>query len=103
MNQSTHAQGGHLQNEHRPYWKRAHRDWRFGAATILMLTAMLIYVLTEDFALRPRRQPQKPLPGTLRPDGSPKAQDHADRQARIVYGHTARKHSILVEMGHQPS
>ena len=103
MNQSTHAQGGNFQNDQRPYWKRAHRDWRFWAATILMLTAMMIYVLTEDFALRPRSQPQKPLPITLKPASSPKAHDDSYRQTRIVDGHTARNHSIMVEMGSQLS
>jgi len=46
------ARGGH-----RPYWKRAHHDWRLWIGVALMLTAMAIYVMTEDFALRPRRQP----------------------------------------------
>jgi len=71
MNQSYHEQSGGGQNGHRPYWKRAHRDWRFWAITILMLAALLIYVLTEDFTLRPRQQPQKPPSATLETYGSP--------------------------------
>jgi hypothetical protein len=35
-----------------------HHDWRFWIALILMLAAMIIYVVTEDFAWLPRRQPQ---------------------------------------------
>lgn len=35
-----------------PYWKRAHRDWRVRAAALVMAVAMLVYVLTENLALR---------------------------------------------------
>lgn len=34
-----------------PYWKRAHRDWRFWSMLILMLIAILFYVITDNFAL----------------------------------------------------
>jgi hypothetical protein len=47
-----------------PYWKRAHHDWRFWVAVILMFAAISIYVLSGDLALRPRgqnRQPQQPI------------------------------------------
>jgi hypothetical protein len=40
--------------EHRPYWKRAHHDWKFWAAMILMLTAMFVYLMTDDLAFIPR-------------------------------------------------
>ena len=40
-----------------PYWKRAHHDWRFWGAVFLMLAAMIIYVMSDDLALRPRSQP----------------------------------------------
>jgi hypothetical protein len=33
---------------HRPYWKRAHRDWRMWVGVILMLASMLIYLMTGD-------------------------------------------------------
>jgi hypothetical protein len=36
----------------RPYWTRAHRDWRIWACVILMLSAMIIYVMTGDPAYR---------------------------------------------------
>ncbi len=46
----------------RPYWKRAHHDWRFWIAMFLMLLAIAIYVLSDDLAFLPhgpqRRQPQ---------------------------------------------
>jgi len=37
-----------------PYWRRAHRDWRFVAAVILMLVAITTYVMTMNLAWRPR-------------------------------------------------
>jgi len=40
-------------NEHRPYWKRAHHDWRFWVALVLMLAAMLIYMMTDDLSIVP--------------------------------------------------
>ncbi len=33
-----------------PYWRRAHRDWRFLAVVFLMLVCILVYVFTGDFA-----------------------------------------------------
>jgi hypothetical protein len=50
------------QKERRPYWKRAHQDWRFWLALILMIVAMGIYVMTEDLSIRP----QPPVSGSLR-------------------------------------
>ena len=44
-------QGHHV---HHSYWKRAHHDWKFWVALILMLTAMMIYVMTDDLAFVPR-------------------------------------------------
>ena len=38
---------------HRPYWKRAHHDWRFWVALLLMLGAMLIYLMTDDLSMVP--------------------------------------------------
>ncbi len=53
---ANHAHGGansdSTQPNHGPYWKRAHHDWRFWVAAILIFTAMTIYVLTDEFALR---------------------------------------------------
>lgn len=50
---------------HRPYWKRAHTDWRFWIGVFLMFAAMIIYVMSMDLALRPRLQPQQTLPGAV--------------------------------------
>lgn len=36
-----------------PYWKRAHRDWKFWVALLFMLAAIAIYVLSDDLALLP--------------------------------------------------
>jgi len=50
-------------NEHkmqRPYWKRAHHDWRFWIALLLMIAAMVVYVVSEDFAWLPRGRLQQP-------------------------------------------
>ena len=41
-------------HEHRPYWKRAHHDWKFWVALVLMLTAMFIYLMTDDLSFVPR-------------------------------------------------
>jgi len=37
-----------------PYWRRAHRDWRFLVVVFLMLAAMATYVMTGNLAWRPR-------------------------------------------------
>jgi hypothetical protein len=69
MNDSSHHRHGSDHNSvhesHRPYWKRAHHDWRFWGALFLMLAAMIIYVMSEDFAWLPRHQPQQPLSGAV--------------------------------------
>jgi hypothetical protein len=39
---------------HRPYWKRAHHDWKFWVALSLMLAAMFIYLMTDDLSFVPR-------------------------------------------------
>ncbi len=41
-------------SETRPYWRRAHHDWRFWVGVVLMLAAMFVYVMTENLALHPR-------------------------------------------------
>ena len=54
-----------VQHTHRPYWKRAHHDWRFWLAVLLMLTAMLIYVMTEDLSMWPRNRAPHPASHSL--------------------------------------
>lgn len=41
-------------HERRPYWTRAHYDWRFWVALLLMFGAMGIYVMSDDLAFLPR-------------------------------------------------
>ena len=38
----------------RPYWQRAHTDWRFWIGVALMFLAMIVYVLSGDLAWTPR-------------------------------------------------
>jgi hypothetical protein len=54
-----------VQKEHRPYWTRAHKDWRFWLALILMIVAMGIYVMSEDLSMRPGSRPQEQVPASL--------------------------------------
>ncbi len=43
----------------RPYWKRAHHDWRFWVAAFFIFAAMIFYVVTVEFSLAPgRHSPQ---------------------------------------------
>jgi hypothetical protein len=58
MNESKHGHHGHgiPDGEHtlqdsRPYWQRAHRDWRFWAVMILFVAAISIYVVSDDLAI----------------------------------------------------
>jgi hypothetical protein len=64
MEHSNHQHGdpngGKVQG-HRPYWTRAHRDWRVWVGVVLMVAAMIIYLMTEDLAWHPHMQPQQPL------------------------------------------
>jgi hypothetical protein len=57
---------GHLPDNvhrsHRPYWKRAHRDWRIWCCVILMLAAMFVYLASGDLRWRLQAQPQSPPP-----------------------------------------
>jgi uncharacterized integral membrane protein len=61
MSESTHThhqQGPHhdgIHHEHRPYWKRAHRDWRFWIAVIFITLALFIYVTSVDLSMVPGR------------------------------------------------
>ena len=63
-----HHKGSHSAGTHpsyRPYWKRAHCDWRLWVVVLLMLAAMMTYVMTNDFAFRPAIQSAHSLPNTL--------------------------------------
>jgi len=47
-------------NGHRPYWKRAHHDWRFWVVMVLMFVGVIFYVISDDFAFVPRNRVQQP-------------------------------------------
>lgn len=49
---------------HRPYWKRAHRDWRVWVGVFVMLIAMAIFVMSDYFAWLPRGRLRQPLSGS---------------------------------------
>jgi hypothetical protein len=38
---------------HRPYWKRAHRDWRLWIAVVFLAAALAVYIGTVDLSLVP--------------------------------------------------
>lgn len=60
MNESTHThheQGPHLSSVHRPYWKRAHRDWRFWVGAFFIGAALFVYVTSVDLSLVPNKHP----------------------------------------------
>jgi hypothetical protein len=37
-------------HDHRPYWKRAHHDWRVWVGLFFMLAAITIYVTSNDLS-----------------------------------------------------
>ncbi len=62
MNESKHHNHGNegsarqsVPHGQRPYWKRAHHDWRFWLGLVLMLAAIAIYVMSDDLAFLPHR------------------------------------------------
>jgi hypothetical protein len=38
-----------------PYWRRANRDWRFWVGLVSASAAIIIYAMTIDLSLVPRR------------------------------------------------
>jgi hypothetical protein len=72
MHDNEHGHHSHEGHDHqqvhrdpRPYWKRAHHDWRFLAAVALMLVGIVIYVMTNDLAGPPRVQSRRTQSGTV--------------------------------------
>lgn len=47
------AHPAHVHPVKTPYWTRAHRDWRIWVALFFMLTAITIYVLSDNLAFLP--------------------------------------------------
>lgn len=68
-NHRHHQHGGKdrdsVPHEHYPYWKRAHRDWRFWGAVFLMFAAMMIYAMSFNLPLRTHRPAPQPLSGAV--------------------------------------
>jgi hypothetical protein len=54
-----HQGGPHTDssNPQRPYWKRMHHSPFFWVAAFFILLAMVIFVTTDGFLLRPRGAP----------------------------------------------
>jgi hypothetical protein len=44
-----------VSHHQRPYWQRAHRDWRFWVAVTFLFAALSIFILSDNLALVPRR------------------------------------------------
>lgn len=49
----------HVHHEDSPYWRRAHRDWRFWVGLILMCAAIGTYFMSDDLSLVQSSQPQQ--------------------------------------------
>ena len=65
QNHHTHGESENdtMQKMHRPYWKRAHHDWRVWVGLFFMLAAITIYVMSNDLSFFPRGQPRQPVSG----------------------------------------
>ena len=44
--------------DHKPHWKRIHHTWSFWIFLVLMLTAIICYIMTVEFAFAPLIQPK---------------------------------------------
>jgi hypothetical protein len=54
--------------KHRPYWKRAHHDWRFWVFLVLMIVAMVVYIVSQDLSMGgPRSTQHQPVPENVAP------------------------------------
>ncbi|MGB2622262.1 MAG: hypothetical protein WA857_16110 [Candidatus Acidiferrum sp.] len=51
--------GEHMHHDPRPYWKRAHHDWRFWVGMFLMVVAITVYFMSDDLSLVPSSHPQQ--------------------------------------------
>jgi len=47
----------HPQSES-PYWRRAHLDWKFWFALVLMFAAIAIYVMSDSLSFLPLGTPR---------------------------------------------
>ena len=51
----THAKTGPVEphEQQLPYWKRAHKDWKFWVGVVLIAADIIIYVLSLDLSTVP--------------------------------------------------
>jgi hypothetical protein len=48
--------GPHLPHaQSQPYWKRAHKDWKFWVGVVCIALAIVVYVSTLDLSTVPHR------------------------------------------------
>jgi hypothetical protein len=55
----------HFKKDHptqKPYWQRAHLDWKLWAAVVIMLAAMWVYLKSNDLSHAPGTPPRQPVP-----------------------------------------
>ena len=64
MSEIKHSNHGNEGPEHthflqpdKSYWKRAHLDWRFRIAIVLMFAAIIIYIMSDSLSFLPRSSP----------------------------------------------
>jgi hypothetical protein len=62
MNDPKFQQHGGPDPVHRFHWKRIHHSPFFWIAASFILLAMVVYVMTNNLAFRPGREPQGPAP-----------------------------------------
>ena len=64
IERTRHRHGGphpdSVPADQRPYWKRAHRDWRVLVGLFFCLATIIIYVLSQDLAWMPGGRPRQP-------------------------------------------
>jgi len=61
-NDQGRPEGDNTIEAKRPYWTRAHHDWRFWVVLILMVAAMVIYIASQGLSMAPHGQPRQPVP-----------------------------------------
>jgi hypothetical protein len=77
MERHLHNPQMDLSPKRKPYWKGAHRDWKFWLVALFLLALMIFYTMSDNFALRGRgprtlqTQPiqpiQQPMPAVPAP------------------------------------
>jgi len=52
-----HAETGPQEphEQQQPYWKRAHKEWKFWVGVVCIAAAIIIYVMTLDLSSVPHR------------------------------------------------